>query len=630
MGYTIISDEILGRGNPRFLPKMPHNTSSKKGKNEVACMSSERREAIKKTIQRRDECKKKAAKIVEEMLEVSVSQEWLLGALHDLSQQDYQDAVEERAILLYCGYPICQNKLTRVPTQKYRICVKTNKVYDITERKEYCSDSCYHASVFLKKQLHDGPLWLRDETEATTDYELLEKQKQRGWRGEEVDFGWQRLTPDEAEELRKAQDTAKRYVKAKESNVSPYMSEDAIQKLGARVERLCVSSRPGTSLQERESTKQDTQDASSRAEPSQEIEAKERAAANESRPLKKPQLSKTSPEQKASSSSAPIKNCKPGTTDYSSWFRALRSERQGVVSNCTTSNGDLTPQKEAEKALTQWTTVETLTLVLGKEAMNRLKASQSAAAALSASQARADRYGSLYARICSMLDKEEAEDDKLDSKLLDSDDDDEAPVEPRAPMPSMEDLKRDADAARLKVLGFYNGDIDTVDEEEHTGVTASKETEERDVKVPKQGSKRLSKKKAPAIPPDTKEPLLPVVDSHAQNLLRCRILLDRLHKILPDILDLLDVELAQISADLRELVTTFRLTAENVVLKVPTCRIIAVCLTLMLSKRNRALHKALADERQRSCLGPFMDDLSISFPEVQCLVDTVLNPGTMP
>ncbi|MEJ1287096.1 RNA polymerase II associated protein 2 [Cricetulus griseus] len=47
----------------------------------------------------------------------------------------YSDVVDERSIIKLCGYPLCQKKLGVIPKQKYRISTKTNKVYDITERK---------------------------------------------------------------------------------------------------------------------------------------------------------------------------------------------------------------------------------------------------------------------------------------------------------------------------------------------------------------------------------------------------------------------------------------------------------------------------------------------------------------
>jgi hypothetical protein len=52
-----------------------------------------------------------------------------------ISESHFQDIIEERAISMNCGYPLCQKKLQNIPSQQYHISTKKNKVYDITERK---------------------------------------------------------------------------------------------------------------------------------------------------------------------------------------------------------------------------------------------------------------------------------------------------------------------------------------------------------------------------------------------------------------------------------------------------------------------------------------------------------------
>ncbi|KAL0603838.1 putative RNA polymerase II subunit B1 CTD phosphatase RPAP2 [Plecturocebus cupreus] len=60
----------------------------------------------------------------------------------------YSDVVDERSIVKLCGYPLCQKKLGIVPKQKYKISTKTNKVYDITERKVLVLPSANLKQVF--------------------------------------------------------------------------------------------------------------------------------------------------------------------------------------------------------------------------------------------------------------------------------------------------------------------------------------------------------------------------------------------------------------------------------------------------------------------------------------------------
>ena len=43
------------------------------------------------------------------------------------------------------------------------------QVYDITERKNFCSDSCFKRSNFLKAQVSTSPLWLREKGDGGGD-----------------------------------------------------------------------------------------------------------------------------------------------------------------------------------------------------------------------------------------------------------------------------------------------------------------------------------------------------------------------------------------------------------------------------------------------------------------------------
>nr|AEX09230.1 RNA polymerase II associated protein 2 [Pandinus cavimanus] len=115
------------------------------------------------TKKKQEECKKKALGIVEQMIENPVSEDWLIKACEDIGQSDYDDIVVERFISKLCGYPLCLNPVKEVPRQKYTISTRTNKVYDITERKYFCRPKCYKASVHLKSQLVSTPLWLIEE-----------------------------------------------------------------------------------------------------------------------------------------------------------------------------------------------------------------------------------------------------------------------------------------------------------------------------------------------------------------------------------------------------------------------------------------------------------------------------------
>lgn len=72
-----------------------------------------------------------------------------------------------------CGYPLCDTKLGEVPKHQFKISLSQKKVFDITERKSYCSNKCYKSSIFLKEQVLTSPLWIRKEDDVLPDFKLL-------------------------------------------------------------------------------------------------------------------------------------------------------------------------------------------------------------------------------------------------------------------------------------------------------------------------------------------------------------------------------------------------------------------------------------------------------------------------
>ncbi|KAH0618422.1 hypothetical protein JD844_017605 [Phrynosoma platyrhinos] len=157
------------------------NKQSSVLKNEDAV---QRKATLEAAIRKKIEYERKALKVVERLLEDDITEEFLVNGGRFITPSHYKDVVEERFIIKLCGYPICRNRLQNVPKQKYRISTKTNKVYDITERKCFCSNFCYRASKYFEGQISQSPVWLRDE-ERPPDIELLQEGA-RGHSGKEV------------------------------------------------------------------------------------------------------------------------------------------------------------------------------------------------------------------------------------------------------------------------------------------------------------------------------------------------------------------------------------------------------------------------------------------------------------
>ncbi|XP_023613421.1 putative RNA polymerase II subunit B1 CTD phosphatase RPAP2 isoform X4 [Myotis lucifugus] len=146
--------------------------------------ASKRKAELEETVRKKIEFERKALHIVEQLLEENITEEFLKECGKCITPAHYSDVVDERSIIKLCGYPLCHKKLGIVPKQKYKISTKTNKVYDITERKCFCSNFCYKASKFFEAQIPKTPVWVREE-ERHPDFQLLQE-GQSGHSGEEV------------------------------------------------------------------------------------------------------------------------------------------------------------------------------------------------------------------------------------------------------------------------------------------------------------------------------------------------------------------------------------------------------------------------------------------------------------
>ncbi|XP_064197863.1 putative RNA polymerase II subunit B1 CTD phosphatase rpap2 [Anguilla rostrata] len=166
-------------------------------KAQTALEAAKKKEALKETLWKRFEFDQRAVCIVERLLEDDVTDDFLIDCARFITPSNYQDAVEERCIVKMCGYPVCPNKLGSVPKQQFKISTKTNKVYDITERKCFCSNFCYKASKHFEVQISTTPLWLREE-ERPPDVKLLKK-GESGISGEEVKISVQPIRESEIE-----------------------------------------------------------------------------------------------------------------------------------------------------------------------------------------------------------------------------------------------------------------------------------------------------------------------------------------------------------------------------------------------------------------------------------------------
>ncbi|XP_055643827.1 putative RNA polymerase II subunit B1 CTD phosphatase RPAP2 homolog [Toxorhynchites rutilus septentrionalis] len=121
------------------------------------------KDQLKLALQKKKACNAKAQKIVQSMLEPVEDVEHFLLMLRDINQSHFEDVIVERAIDRLCGYPLCEKKLENIPSQQFVISLSKKKVYDITERKNFCSGDCFKSANYIKGQMLTSPLWLRNQ-----------------------------------------------------------------------------------------------------------------------------------------------------------------------------------------------------------------------------------------------------------------------------------------------------------------------------------------------------------------------------------------------------------------------------------------------------------------------------------
>ncbi|XP_009981389.1 PREDICTED: putative RNA polymerase II subunit B1 CTD phosphatase RPAP2, partial [Tauraco erythrolophus] len=534
-------------------------------KNEDA---AQRKAALEATLRKKIEFEKKALYIVEQLLEENITEEFFLNSGKCITPSHYKDVVDERSIIKLCGYPLCQNKLENVPKQKYRISTKTNRVYDITERKCFCSNFCYRASKYFEAQISKSPVWMREE-EKPPDIELL-KEGQSGQSGEEVKLCDEVIKTSDIENPRissnpcesgfhdtasdSSSDTEQEFVssvlpgnQSSSANFAQQLHKNSILKK-KQAQKVCSS--PKT-------------------EDSDVVEATERLS--NCKLDAQEETYSCSVQNKITAT--PSKNTTPGKSSASENYENTCSGSQIVFLGVSKRGAEhlkrtLANSKERKKTelrdpvnskgsllevlkqtLTEWRTEETLKFLYGPN------------------------YTSLYSSKCPSSANQENE--ELDEDDLDAADDltvavggsenslnyslpFTSPGGIAKPVPSYEKLKEETEFLELRVKEFYKGKCILAEE----AVTHA------------QAEEHPSKDKD-----DQQEDLtFPLVDSNAQMQIRKRIVLEKLRKALPAVLGPLQIIPGDVYTELKNLVKTFRLTNRNIIHKMPEWTLIAIVL----------------------------------------------------
>ncbi|XP_007641141.1 putative RNA polymerase II subunit B1 CTD phosphatase RPAP2 isoform X2 [Cricetulus griseus] len=521
--------------------------------------ASRRRAELETAVQRKVEFERKAMHIVEQLLEENITEEFLKECGMFITPAHYSDVVDERSIIKLCGYPLCQKKLGVIPKQKYRISTKTNKVYDITERKSFCSNFCYRASKFFETQIPKTPVWVREE--------------ESGCSGEVVQFFKDAITaadidgPGACEGL--SPSTCSECTSDDEQGfVSSLLPGDRPQAADTRPQPCKDSSTMKKKADQKVDSKHREQTVADVTErlgncklDSQEKACelpskKEDAQISSPGPLYEGLHTLAVPDNRRSVPEVTLVGISKKSAEH---FRTkFAKSNQGSKS----ASGPVQVCPEVAKAnllrvlkntLTEWKTEETLTFL----------------------------YGQDCASVCLKPSSAPVPDEELDEDDISCEAgscgpaqsqpqnnlDDTLPVRGSGtaikPVPTYESLKKETEMLNLRVREFYRGHY-ILNEE-------------------------MTKLQDPGENVFRHDPSFPLIDSSSQNQIRKRIVLEKLSKVLPGLLGPLQITIGDVYSELKNLVQTFRMAVNRKDL-ISWCFTLTESCVPSLSNRN-IIHK---------------------------------------
>ncbi|KAL3988270.1 DnaJ-like proiein [Sarotherodon galilaeus] len=633
-------------------------TTAKKGGKRVKALTAEeearRREELKEKLREKLELERRALKVVERLLDDSVAEDFLVDCAKMITPANYRDTVEERSIAKLCGYPICPNKLGKIPTQQYKISTKTNKVYDITERKCFCSNFCYKSSKAFELQIPKTPLWVRQH-ESPPEIKLL-KQGEHGSSGEEVMLSERCLKEEDIEnpvaaqheDLHSSQDHP---AGGSHSDVSdgeheqdfvssvvsqqqkpqvhwgdlPKRSDKDDKGKQRKSETRKINTKEGNEEKIEPPQSQNTEQQRSMIEDEERKEADVRKTevidAEKPKELQMIHTDQAAPRERELSelssveeTTAKMSVCSlsetvthsvprsnppaeskeiPATNQNSHGQQELNITQVGMSKRGAAGLRDLLKNHAEAKpdsvrmnlleclknTLKEWCTDETLTFLYGSD----------------------HSLGSPYAEVREEEGKEELDEDDLEDEV--TADNTEDKKRPSAAAPNYDTLRRETQDLELRVREFYKGTWILPDEKEEPN------------------------RKQVAVQESIKDPVLPLVDSHAQNLIQKRITVEKLSSCLRNIVGPLHLAMSDITTDLNNLVWTFRFTNKNIIHKTPEWTLIAVVLLHLLSEVSPLVQEALETSASVEYLNTLMVELGLQDQDLLNLVQLFKSPA---
>ncbi|XP_074506873.1 putative RNA polymerase II subunit B1 CTD phosphatase rpap2 [Sebastes fasciatus] len=669
-------------------------TSKKDGKGvkePTAEEEARRREIVMEKLREKLDLEQIALKVVERLLEDSVAEDFLVDCARFIVPANYKDTVEERFIAKLCGYPICSKKLGKIPTQKFKISTKTNKVYDITERKCYCSNFCYKASREFELQISNTPLWLRQH-ESPPEI-ILMKKGNGGSSGEEVRLLERRLEEDDVENPEdphsSQQGSAAAGLGHSESSDTEqeqdFVSSVVSQRQGPRVHWGDLPKRTDGDtkgdrgkMERRKKQRRDggEKEAEGRQSRGAESEGKMREDENqqESLPCETEvgtdaekrlhafNTDKPNGEQAPEEKGLPCESSLEEATAKLNLYNlsetvthsapppvdstATQAEHTHLLTSppCEDSNSSTesklsstsinTNQDGHDAASTSQPGLNITQVGMSKRGaaglrdllknhtagakpdsfrLNLLECLRRTLKDWSTDETLKFLYGVEHSLSSPFTDvKEEKEVEELDEDDFEDEVTDEdaegvdagVQKQPSAAAPDYRTLQQETQQLDLRIREFYKG----------TWILPEEVEEPQGNKVTVQDQ-------------STKDPALPLVDSHAQHLIQKRITVEKLTSCLRNIVGPLRLTMSDVSTDLNNLVKTFRFTNTNIIHKTPEWTLLAVVLLHLLSAVSPVVREAFETPASAKYLNSLMEELGLQELDLLNLVRLFKTPA---
>ncbi|XP_076286510.1 putative RNA polymerase II subunit B1 CTD phosphatase RPAP2 isoform X2 [Lasioglossum baleicum] len=582
------------------------------------------------------------AKLVEQLLEPNIDVEWLLDNLQYMNKCHMEDVIEERAVIKLCGYVLCSNPLVVVINQKYHISTKQNKVYDVTRRKNFCSSRCYGACNYLLEQMLTSPLWLRDKEEIPKFKVLPAKDAlQRSTPGDEVHLMDTApiINPNSTNDLINHNETCKnseetKITKTQNGKNSVAQADNQCDIINSNDQNIntteinrdnktsdLIEDQPlMNSIETCDHTKDKLTSSKHATNDTEQCvndtTAQEPILQNDIalddiklQDRKEPQNN----DKNWSKDNTEVQNELLNTLNTKTCNTTVVKENTVISNTKDVQNAeknksrkhkhkDRTKGKQLnefynltiniEENIKEWVNEDTISLLSGDEEIKNK---------LLENVLQHDRYQ----RLCKKLSKLQFEDEKDDTDLMKN---------ALKPMPHLAILQEEGKKMELKVKAFYKGNT-VIEMPERTTETTEQYNDSSTV--------------------------LPLTDAHAPKALRRRIFLDKLNRILPDLLRALAYSRVsqymynnEKNVLIKALVNTFSLTAKNIIFKATEWTLVGLIIIKMLSMIDPQLKKLLLTRQASMYISMilmsykldsnYLDRLIMDLTNVAKVVDTVV------